>query len=39
MMNRGGKVKKYAKGGKIGMTAGADSGPGRLEKAKKYSAK
>jgi hypothetical protein len=39
MMNRGGKVKKFAKGGKIGMTAGALSGEGRLQQAKKYSAK
>ena len=36
MMNRGGKVGKFARGGKLGMTAGADTGPGRLQKAKKY---
>ncbi len=34
-MKRGGRA--YARGGKIGMTAGADSGEGRLQKARKYS--
>jgi len=39
MMKRGGKVKGFARGGKLGMTAGAESGEGRLQKAKKYNAK
>lgn len=34
MMKRGGKV--YKRGGKVGMTAGADSGVGRKEKARAY---
>lgn len=33
-MNRGGRA--YKRGGGIGMTAGADSGVGRLQKAHKY---
>lgn len=33
-MKRGGRV--YKRGGRIGMTAGADSGVGRLQKAHKY---
>lgn len=32
----GGKSTKRANGGRIGMTAGAESGPGRLQKAHKY---
>jgi hypothetical protein len=36
-MKRGGRA--YARGGKIGMTAGAESGEGRLQKAHKYSKK
>lgn len=38
MMKRGGKV-KFARGGKIGMTAGAETGEGRLQKARKYKAR
>lgn len=39
MMNRGGGVKKYAKGGKVPMKAGAMTGEGRKEKAKAYGGK
>lgn len=35
MMKRGGKA--YKRGGGIGMTAGSESGEGRLQKARKYS--
>lgn len=34
MMKRGGKVKGFARGGKLGMTAGADTGKGRLQKVR-----
>lgn len=39
LMKRGGRIKKYARGGKLGMTAGAETGKGRLQKAKKYDAR
>src|SRR5512144_346652 len=31
LMKRGGRIKKYARGGKLGMTAGAETGKGRLQ--------
>src|SRR5512143_1251932 len=34
LMKRGGRIKKYARGGKLGMTAGAETGKGRLQKVK-----
>lgn len=38
LMKRGGRI-KLARGGKLGMTAGAETGKGRLQKSKKYNAR
>lgn len=39
MMKRGGAVKKFARGGKLGMTAGAETGKGRKQKIRAYGLK